>query len=48
MRRNLLKAAYIEMLRNCSKVVNHLAEDVIKAGGIPPVGGREFGGDSPW
>lgn len=31
----LLKAAYIEMLRNRSKVVNHLAEDVVKAGGVP-------------
>jgi peptidyl-prolyl cis-trans isomerase SurA len=35
----LLKAAYIEMLRNRSKVVNHLAEEVVKAGGIPPNGG---------
>ncbi|MFZ0963458.1 MAG: peptidylprolyl isomerase [Terriglobia bacterium] len=34
----LLKAAYIEMLRNRSKVVNHLAEEVVKAGGIPPSG----------
>jgi peptidyl-prolyl cis-trans isomerase SurA len=34
----LLKAAYIEMLRNRTKVVNHLAEDVVKAGGIPPNG----------
>ncbi len=32
----LLKAAYIEMLRNRSKVVNHLAEEVVKAGGITP------------
>jgi peptidyl-prolyl cis-trans isomerase SurA len=31
----LLKAAYIEMLRNRSKVVNHLAEEVVKAGGLP-------------
>ncbi len=31
----LLKAAYIEMLRNRSKVVNHLAEGVVKAGGVP-------------
>lgn len=31
----LLKAAYIEMLRNRSKVVNHLAEEVVKAGGVP-------------
>ncbi len=31
----LLKAAYIEMLRNRSKVVNHLAEEVVKAGGMP-------------
>ena len=35
----LLKAAYIEMLRNRSKVVNHLAEEVVKAGGVPPNGG---------
>ncbi|MGO8785808.1 MAG: peptidylprolyl isomerase [Terriglobia bacterium] len=35
----LLKAAYIEMLRNRTKVVNHLAEDVVKAGGIPPNAG---------
>ena len=35
----LLKAAYIEMLRNRSKVVNHLAEEVVKAGGIPPNAG---------
>jgi peptidyl-prolyl cis-trans isomerase SurA len=32
----LLKAAYIETLRNRSKVVNHLAEDIVKAGGVPP------------
>jgi peptidyl-prolyl cis-trans isomerase SurA len=31
----LLKAAYIEMLRNRSKVVNHLAEEVVKFGGVP-------------
>jgi len=35
----LLKAAYIEMLRNRSKVVNHLAEEVVKAGGVPPHAG---------
>jgi peptidyl-prolyl cis-trans isomerase SurA len=35
----LLKAAYIEMLRNRSKVVNHLAEEVVKAGGVPPNAG---------
>jgi len=35
----LLKAAYIETLRNRSKVVNHLAEQVVKAGGIPPHAG---------
>jgi peptidyl-prolyl cis-trans isomerase SurA len=35
----LLKAAYIEMLRNRSKVVNHLAEDIVKAGGVPPHSG---------
>jgi len=29
----LLKAAYIETLRNRAKVANHLAEDVVKAGG---------------
>jgi len=34
----LLKAAYIEMLRNRTKVVNHLAEEVVKAGGILPNG----------
>jgi peptidyl-prolyl cis-trans isomerase SurA len=32
----LLKAAYIEMLRNRSKVINHFAEDVVKASGLPP------------
>jgi peptidyl-prolyl cis-trans isomerase SurA len=31
----LLKAAYIESLRNRAKVVNHLAEDVVRAGGVP-------------
>ena len=31
----LLKAAYIEMLRNHSKVTNHFAEAVVKAGGVP-------------
>ena len=35
----LLKAAYIEMLRNRSKVVNHLAEEVVKANGVPPNAG---------
>lgn len=35
----LLKAAYIETLRNRSKVVNHLAEEVVKAGGVPSSGG---------
>ena len=35
----LLKAAYIEVLRNRSKVTNHLAEQVVKAGGVPPNGG---------
>jgi len=35
----LLKAAYIEMLRNRAKVVNNLAEDVVKAGGVPAAGG---------
>lgn len=34
----LLKTAYIEMLRNRTKVVNNLADDVVKAGGIPPSG----------
>ena len=32
----LLKAAYIEMLRNRSKVINHFAEEVVKASGLPP------------
>jgi peptidyl-prolyl cis-trans isomerase SurA len=31
----LLKAAYIEMLRNRAKVINHFAEDVVKASGLP-------------
>ncbi|HXW15242.1 MAG TPA: peptidylprolyl isomerase [Terriglobia bacterium] len=35
----LLKAAYIEMLRNRSKVVNHFAEEVVKANGLPPSAG---------
>jgi peptidyl-prolyl cis-trans isomerase SurA len=35
----LLKAAYIEMLRNRSKVVNHFAEEVVKASGLPPSAG---------
>ena len=35
----LLKAAYIEMLRNRSKVLNHFAEDVVKASGLPPSAG---------
>lgn len=35
----LLKAAYIEVLRNSYKVVNHLAEGVVKANGVPPNGG---------
>ncbi len=35
----LLKAAYIEMLRNRSKVVNHFAEEVVKANGLPPNAG---------
>ena len=30
----LLKAAYIEMLRNRAKVVNYLAEDIVKVGGV--------------
>jgi peptidyl-prolyl cis-trans isomerase SurA len=34
----LLKAAYIEMLRNNHKVVNYLAEKVVKANGVPPGG----------
>ena len=33
----LLKAAYIEDLRNRAKVVNHLAEKVVAAGGNPSV-----------
>jgi len=35
----LLKAAYIEMLRNRSKVINHFAEDVVKASGLPQSAG---------
>jgi len=35
----LLRASYIEMLRNRSKVVNHLADAVVKAGGVPSNGG---------
>lgn len=31
----LLKAAYIEVLRNRSKVVNHFAEQVVKSSGLP-------------
>lgn len=34
----LLKAGYIEMLRNRAKVVNHFAEDIVKAGGVPHTG----------
>lgn len=34
----LLKAAYIEELRNRAKVVNYLAEDIVKAGGAPTAG----------
>jgi peptidyl-prolyl cis-trans isomerase SurA len=34
----LLKAAYIEVLRNSYKVMNHLAEAVVKANGVPPHG----------
>ena len=32
----LLKAAYIEVLRNRSRVVNHLAEQIVGAGAITP------------
>jgi peptidyl-prolyl cis-trans isomerase SurA len=32
----LLKAAYIEDLRNRAKVVNYLAQQVVQAGGVPP------------
>jgi len=35
----LLKAAYIESLRNRAKVVNHFAEEIVKAGGVPPNAG---------
>ncbi len=35
----LLKAAYIETLRNRSKVVNNFAEDIVKASGLPQNGG---------
>jgi peptidyl-prolyl cis-trans isomerase SurA len=35
----LLKAAYIEMLRNRSKVINHLAVAIVNAGGVPPHAG---------
>jgi peptidyl-prolyl cis-trans isomerase SurA len=35
-RQQLVKAAYMDTLRNRSKVVNHLAEDVVKAGGLLP------------
>jgi peptidyl-prolyl cis-trans isomerase SurA len=35
----LLKAAYIETLRNRSKVLNHFAEDIVKANGLPQNGG---------
>lgn len=31
----LLKAAYIESLRNRAKVVNHLAEEIVKYNGVP-------------
>ena len=31
----LLKAGYIEMLRNRAKVINHFAEDIVKVGGVP-------------
>lgn len=31
----LLRAAYLEVLRNNYKVVNYLAEDVVKANGVP-------------
>jgi peptidyl-prolyl cis-trans isomerase SurA len=34
----LLKAAYIEELRNRAKVVNYLAEGIVKAGGTPAGG----------
>jgi peptidyl-prolyl cis-trans isomerase SurA len=32
----LLKAAYIEDLRNQSNVVNYLAQKIVEAGGVPP------------
>ncbi len=32
----LLKAAYIEDLRNRARVVNYLAQQVVQAGGVPP------------
>jgi peptidyl-prolyl cis-trans isomerase SurA len=35
----LLKAAYIETLRNRAKVVNHFAEEVVKSSGLPPNAG---------
>jgi peptidyl-prolyl cis-trans isomerase SurA len=35
----LLKDAYIQVLRNNYKVVNYLAEAVVKANGVPPNGG---------
>jgi peptidyl-prolyl cis-trans isomerase SurA len=35
----LLKAGFIEMLRNRAKVVNHFAEDIVKSGGVPHSGG---------
>lgn len=35
----LLKAAYIEVLRNRAKVVNHFAEGIVKASGLPANGG---------
>ncbi len=35
----LLKAAYIEVLRNNYKVVNYLATEVVKANGVPANGG---------
>ena len=31
----LLKAAYLEQLRDQAKVVNHLADRIVKAGGVP-------------
>ncbi len=35
----LLKAAYIEVLRNHSKVLNHFADDIVNASGLPSNGG---------